>query len=278
MKKWLIILALLLLLLGCKPGGLQPKPEKEILIKDLIINELGGNYHLLSFMIQNLKDSAAKCSIKITLPGEPEILKEIGVIKANSEEKRQVKIEIQKDGNIQVDVQPVCEWGNYSTEKKCAQEDATEKRVCELTAGKPELKQCLDTNITYYTFFCMALTTNDPTLCNEISSDMKKNWCKAYITKDPDLCGNIKAIQDRDWCYSDMGMNFRDNSICAKISDIKSKTSCTAVATKNPEMCLQGSEGLKLSCITNLAEMLGKKDLCDLLGPEQKLECLENLK
>lgn len=268
MKKWMWFLLLFLFVLGCKIESKQ----NEVLIKDVAINRLDDNNISLSFYIKNVNNSAADCFANISI-GENEIHKDIGVIEAMAGKKGQFTLAA-KNEEVPVEIKPICRWIDESTSQKCSGGSYIERRICEWVLKKPELQHCLADNVTYYQLFCIALSSKNPKICDYIRSNSRRNWCRAYVTEDSSFCNNILDEKWKDWCYADLGMNLKDSSLCDKVISLKSKNSCIAVITSNPQLCLQGSEGLKISCITNIAESTSNRNICELLG-EQKQECFE---
>lgn len=268
MKKWLLLLLFLLILTGCK-FGLE---QKGVMVKDVVVTKLDSNNRSISFSVKNLNNSAADCYVNISLD-EKELHKDIGVIEAKSEKKKQI-ISAFKNEKSQISIKPICRWIDEYTVKKCNIGDYINRRICESALKKPRLQQCLDSNITSYRLFCISLISKRPEICNYIKSSSRRNWCKAYITGNISFCENIRDGKKKDWCYTDLGINFKNLTICDKVSDVKSRTSCIAVATSKPELCLEGAEEFKIACVTNIAELTGNKNICELLG-EQKEECSE---
>jgi len=268
MRKWLLLALFLFVLMGCK----LELGQKEVTIKDVVITHSGGNSTVISFTIKNSNSSIADCYANISLGGK-ELHKDIGIIEAKSEKKEQIILSF-KNKESQINLKPVCREIDESIAKECHTGGYTNRLMCRLVLGKPELQPCLNTNPLSYQLFCIALTSKNPGICNYIASDSRKNWCKAYITGNINLCEGITDEKKKDWCYTDLGMNFKNLTICDKITDLKSRTSCTAATTLNPKLCLEGTEEYKVMCITNIVESTGDKSICELLG-ERKEECSE---
>ncbi len=266
-----IILAFLILLFGCS------QYQDKAMVKDLTVEESGGNNHTVSFFVINEKQEACDGQVRIILNNDLYRIYDLDMLEPG--EKKSFKTALNyENGKTVTNILTDCKKLTPEEANACNDKEGIERRICLLTFNNPKLQQCLTSNATYYQLFCVALIKQDPEICAYITSETRKTWCKAYIKRDANICANIKNEKDKNWCYADIGMNFKDKDICDKISDEKSKTSCTAVTTKNPELCLAGAETLKLSCITNIAETTGKKDLCSLLSGEQKKECTEQLR
>lgn len=267
-----IILLVIILLSGCLTGQ-----KEKVYIKDLIVRELNWSEHAISFFVVNENNEIGNCMVRILMNDNLSSTYDVGLI--NPREKKFFETTVKLDnGETQVKVLPKCELVTEKEAIECNYKNWSERKLCMLTLDKPELKQCLKGDVLYYKFFCIALISKDPGICEYIRSSSKRNWCKAYVTGNPAICNNILEAKDREWCYSDLGINFKDESACSEIKDEKARVSCTAATAQNPDMCLQGTEELKLVCITNIAETTKNKDLCSMLDKKQKLECIEQLK
>lgn len=273
MKKRVLYFGLIffLFLFGC-----AQKPEK-VVVQNVVMNELEGDKHNISFFVTNPTQKIGDCQAKIILNNVSYGIYDLGIIMLGKEKFFETTIKCRTDETV-INIIADCRWVTQKEVDSCGDKESIEKKLCMLTLDKPQLQQCLAGNITYYKFFCIALITKDPEICTYIKSNLKEAWCRAYVTGDFNLCENIQNETAKDWCYTDIGINFEDLDICDKISDEKSKTSCTAVAKQQPELCLEGAENYQVSCIVNIIESTENKELCNLLTGEQKEECIKQVK
>lgn len=268
MKKRFILLLLLLFLAGCKFGIEQ---QNGTVIKDVIINELEGGNHSISFNIKNFNDFSVDCYARILL-GNRTALCSVGVIKARNEEKKQTIINL-KNGKTQIKVEPVCKEISDSVIQKCGDlKGYTDRRICELELENPELKQCSMEKSNQMKLFCIALTLNNFQICQYMLTP-KRHWCAAYISEDYSLCEKIIDLKEKDWCYMDIGMNKKDKDICEKVNDEAKKTSCMGAVLSDADMCLKGDKKNTQACIMNVIESTGDKILCEKLSNSLKEEC-----
>lgn len=277
MQKKLCLLIFSVLLLGFLLGCVQ-QPKKAI-VKDLMIEELKGSKHAVSFSILNKNWKTSDCQVRIILANDTYGIYDLGIMKPD--EKKSFKTTLNfKNGETRIEVTADCKPITKKEIDACNDKKRGERMLCMLTLDKPELQQCLlpENDAPYHKLFCIALVSKDPEICLYIVPYSQKVWCKAYVTKNADLCSKIGIIENKDWCYTDIGMNFKDENICDKISDEKLKTSCIAAATLNAGLCLKGAENHKVSCIVNIIESTSNKELCDILSNEQREECLEQVR
>lgn len=255
-------------------SGCLTEQKEKVYVKDLVIGELKRDEHAISFFVVNENDKTGDCMAKILINNNQSSTHDIGLINSGKDKFFETNIKLDT-GETSIKILPNCEWVTEKEATECNYQNWSERKLCMLTLDKPNLKQCLEGDVIYYKFFCIALISKNPETCEYIRSSTKRSWCKAYVTGNISFCENIQTKEDKDWCYTDIGMNFKDLSICDKISDEKSKKSCRATKLQDPELCLNGAEAYKTSCIRDIVESTGKKELCGLLSSEQKEECLE---
>lgn len=266
MKKGFVLLLLLIFLFGCKS-----EQKNGITIENIVISDLAGNNHSLSYDIKNFDSFPVDCYAKISL-GNRIVIRDIGIIGPENEEKKQTIISL-KNEKIQIKVEPVCKEISDSVIQKCGDlKRYTDRRICELELENPKLKQCSMKKSNQIKLFCMALTLNNPQICQYMITP-KRHWCEAYISGDYSLCEKITNLKEKDWCYMDIGMNKKDKAICEKVNDEAKKTSCMGVVLSDADMCLKGDKKNTLPCIMNVAESTGDKTLCGKLSDNLKEKC-----
>jgi len=144
--------------------------------------------------------------------------------------------------------------------------------ISDLAGQDPSFKQCLGRPIPDQ-YFCAAIIKNNADYCGGIGTTFQKTLCKAHIERNPELCEDLH--DSKDSCYKDYAINKRDEELCRKIKDPDKKNSCLGATTSNPELCKGINEGDKFTCIVNLAEFTGNKELCELLADKEP--CYEHL-
>ncbi len=153
-------------------------------------------------------------------------------------------------------------------------QNEAEIKSCGLIGTDSKLQQCKQRSSMDFTFFCIALITEDAIICEDIEDVLYKHICKAIIKHDPLICEQLTLEQEIDMCFTDIGMNLDDRTTCNKIKDKNKKEVCLGVVDRDMEKCFE-DDSYKSVCILNIIDFSDGNISCESLADEQRSqECL----
>ena len=105
-------------------------------------------------------------------------------------------------------------------------------------------------------YFCMAVTSNNVSICEKITSINTINDCYLFIASennDSTICNKIKFSGVKDLCIYTVSIRSNMTSLCDTIQDLDQRTGCYGSLLKNETLCKKiHSPTIKEACFNSI--------------------------
>lgn len=127
--------------------------------------------------------------------------------------------------------------------------------------------------------FCMALTTDDITLCDEFGDESKDYciWDMASLYKNESICERLENVsfggKGKDSCYRIIAIDKEDLALCEKILDQERREYCISIIKKDTSLCENiSNESDRDSCYNSFAWNIENLDICNKISKNSRRE------
>lgn len=109
-------------------SGCLTEQKEKVYVKDLVIGELKGDEHAVSFFVMNENDKTGDCTAKILINNNQSSTHYIGLINSGKDKFFETTIKLDADETL-VKILPNCEWITEKEATECNYQNWSEKTL-----------------------------------------------------------------------------------------------------------------------------------------------------